>query len=322
MKKKAIGQIIACSIVGVLLAGTLALLIGVLPKVDVIEPIRTAMQTVTDTIKRLPQVRFEPSISVGGESTDGYAKGNGVYDTVPEKLQIDWATGRIGIRVTDGQQVRLTEWAGNVNPDTAAAGTIDERYSMRHRSSGSVLKVQEFRSGMTLPDPEVRSKTLLVELPKAALKTLSIDAATVDLVLEGIDADTFDLDLATGTLAVSACTFQKAKMDIATANGSFDSCTIEDIDLDSAMAELTFDLLNAPKRIDADAATGQYRFMLPMEASFTVKASKIAGKVSVDGFDIASTSSDRVVVGDGAASYRFDLATGTISIEARTGNRF
>ena len=336
MKKKAIGQIIACSIIGVILTGLLASAICVLPAVGVVqncdvsaEPIRNAVNSVTDAFSNLPVPHVKVSNlpgSIWNEtfSDQGYTAGNGVYETAPDQIDISWALGRVVVVASDAaDQIRLIEWIGDVDPKTAAAAEISGTYQMRHKLSDGKLSVKQFRGGLSVLSTLFEaSKTLLIELPKSSLNKLSIEGASVNIDLTDLSVEKLDVDLAAGSMRIESCTITLVDGDLASSKGSFTNCSIDKIDIDAAAAELTFDLVKTPAKIDIDAAAGTYRFELPADASFTADVDSFAASVKITGFANASTNKGKTVVGSGENRFDFDMAAGSVTIEARAENKF
>ena len=226
MRKRAIAQIIACSIIASILT---FILIGctatgitssiVHDTVDAIgDPIKKTVEITEKAVSHLPTPRIRlfgcaPIITIDdndlviGDSTgsvpSGYSEGDAAYDAVPTTLDIDWASGRIYIDVrADAQGVRLYECAGSVTPDLAAAeapNDVADPNRMIHRFQNDTLKIEQFRHGITwVGVHETYQKTLVVILPETTLDKLNIDAAAVEIFLNGCKADRLDLDTAAG----------------------------------------------------------------------------------------------------------------------------
>lgn len=332
MKKKAIAKIIVCSIFAVLFTGFLitALLLPTrayqcsVGSVDVDLSGETFFQNIGKAFTEFvnDSVRFPSPFRISvGENYDakGYASGNATYAEIPETLDIDWAAGRIVI-LSDASatEIRLTEWKGNVDPETASESVADEAYRMRHIVENGKLKIREY-SG-TLNAAGTFSKTLLVVLPQKTFGTLSLDIASADLELNQVNARELDVDAASGSIKATDCVFDKTDCDFAAPKGEFVRCSIKTVDVDCASCDFSFDLLNTPEKMNFDFASGAFRIVLPSDASFTAQSDSVAGKVTVNGFASISKIGDKMVVGSGASSFQFDMMAGSISITARVSN--
>lgn len=328
MRKRAIGKIIACSIVGVILTGILLAAIGVgaAGLIDATLPERSARNVVEkleQSVERLPRLNFLffgiPVLD--DDPTDGYSIGDASYDAAPKKLVVEWATGKVVVIASDAATgVTLTEYAGSVDPLTALPGGVEEGDRMRHKLAYGELTVREFTS--VTKTWKSLQKTLLVVLPTAQLDKLTLEIASADVELTDLTVDQLKLDFASGSLTAQNCALNRVDYDVASGSGEFTATTIGSLDVDCASGKLTFDLLNTPNNVDIDLASGNVRFILPADASFTVDADALSGSVKIDGFAIESEHDGKKVIGGGASRFDFDLTSGKITIEARPGNTF
>lgn len=348
MRKRAIAKIIVCSIIGailtvVLLAGTAAALSGHLTGLpgrfvqsfqDEGELFWKAVETTEKAFDSLPVPKLHfigcaPVITFSdndfsllpssGTVKSGYTLGNMAYEGTASSVSIDWAAGRIIIATHDGADgIYLYEYEGTDDAELSTAlkeDPIPEREQMMHRFSGGALKIEEFPEGIVWPKGNATIKTLVVLLPKSAVKKLDIDAAAASVDLIGIEAGELDLDCASGKVRVTNSTLKEVDVDCAAATGEFLSCTIESIDVDSAGANLKFELLNTPSKIDIDGMAGSYRIVLPSDASFSVKADSLAGSVNINGFQ-TGYENGRTIVNGGKNKFDFSLMSGSVTIEA------
>lgn len=328
MRKRAIGKIIACSIIGVILTGILftAIGFGAAGLIDASLPgvsVQKAVNTIEQSVERLPRVNFSffgiPVIS--DDNLAGYSVGNGAYETAPSEVEIDWATGKVVIVVSDAATgVTLTEYAGAVDPTTALPGGIEEQDQMRHKLSNGKLSVREF--GSVAATWNTIKKTLYVVLPQSQLDELSLEIAAAGVELVDLNADKLDIECASGDLTAKNCAFTSVDYDVASGSGEFTGTVIRTLDVDCASGKLTFDLLNTPDSVDVDLASGNVRFVLPADASFTVDSDMLSGSVWIDGFAIESDHNGHKVVNGGLGRFDFDMTSGKITIEARSGNTF
>lgn len=347
MRRRAIGKIIVCSIIGViltavLLGGTAAALAGKTGSsaMQQIESflgndsiVRKAIEETERAFRRLPVPKLHffgcaPVISFSDSGSgktvsekDGYQKGNMFYAGKPESLTVEWAAGRILIATHSmSEGVYLYEYNGKTEHSVSAAPEIPanevrESDRMVHRYENGALKIQEYAESVLWPVGETPVKTLVVAVPEGILRKLKIEAAAADLEILDVDALQLDLDCASGKIFASGCEIGEANIDCAAVSGEFKDCLVGSIDLDSAGAMFTFELDKTPSKIDVDGAAGSYKFVLPRDASFSVKADTLAGTVSINGF---ATKEDgrKTVVNGGDSTFDFDLMSGSVTIEA------
>ena len=349
MRKSAIAKIIVCSILALILTSVLAVSVAVYRGNGSVQSgklaeflgsdslFRKTLEITENAIERLPQpklhlfgcapvITFEEngdsSVSLAGRVPNGYSEGNAVYDGTPDAVEIDWAAGRVVIAVrNDSTGISLYEYAGNLEPQwdaLAPESDVPAANRMIHRFQSGTLKVEQFRRGITWPGVHnTYVKTLVVTIPVCELAKLRIDAASVDIELADLSAKQLNLDAASGSVAATGCTFERADIDAAATKGVFTRCTIGRLDLDSATGSMDFDLLNTPERVDIDAASGNYRFTLPADASFSVKVDSLSGSVNINGFT-TSYANGKTVVGDGSSLFDIDSMSGSVTIDART----
>ncbi len=353
MKRRAIAKIIVCSIIGAVLISVLCAAIGwnkLHESTDTLNNalheaidspvIREGIEITNKTLSGLPvpRIRFfgcapvitleDGDLSFGGKGTvpSGYSEGNGGYETAPDRVEIDWAAGSVFIVAkADASGVSLFEYAGDLDPiPDGASGdyAVPDDNRMIHKLSGGTLKVEQFRRGIRrVGVQETYRKTLVVVLPESALSTLRIDAASVKLNLDSLKIYKLDLDLAAGSLSAADCAIDEVNIDSAAGSGAFTACSIGRLDLDFASGSMDFDLLNTPDKVNVDAATGKFRFTLPADASFAVKADSLSGSVTLEGFD-SSAQNGRTVVNGGSSSFEFDLMSSSVVIAARTDGKY
>ena len=345
MRKRAIAQIIACSIIASILT---FILIGctaagvtssiVHDTVDAIgDPIKSTVEITENAISHLPTPRVHlfgcaPIITLENEDItigsptgivpSGYSEGSATYDAVPTTLDIDWAAGRVYIDVrSDAQSVSLYEYEGSVTPDlyaSEAPNDVADPNRMIHRFQNGTLKIEQFRHGLTwVGVHDTYQKTLVVILPETTLDKLNLDVAAVDTYLNGCEADRLDLDAASGKLNAASCVFDRVEIDAAATDLNFTDGKVNRIDLDMASGKALFDLANTPDQIDADCASGSITLRLPADASFTSKVNALSGTISLNGFS-GTTSNGKTVVNGGASSFEFEMMSGKVTIEAKT----
>ena len=359
MRKKAIGQIIVCSILAVILTGVLLTSIvlfrgysGTLPISGKISEfvqndalIQDAVSAAKDAFHSLPVPKLRlfgcvpvitfsnNDISIGAGSSDGtvpsgYILGAGAYAETPDQIKIEWASGRIYLRTTDASVpgaesgVMIYEYTGSVALDSFTdlpVSDVSEDRALISKMEGGTLKIEEFKKGYSFSgitnNPE---KTLVVLVPSSRLKEIEIDCAAAYVSLDGLEIEKLDLDSATADIMVNACTIDSLDVDSATNDGTFLSCYIRKIDIDSATGSFCFDLINTPDTIDVDAMSGNYKLVLPKDASFSVDMDSLSASLSMPGFS-ANILGHNTVVGGGNSQFDFDLVSGEIIITAGGG---
>lgn len=358
MRKKAIGQIIVCSIFAVILTGVLLTSIvlfrgydGTLPLSGKISEFVQNDQLIQDAVNAAekafhslptPKLRFfgcAPIITFSNSDSDtvfsegtvpsGYTLGAGSYTDTPDKIKIEWASGRIYVRPMDtavpGSEngVQIYEYTGSVALDSfmdLPVSDVPEGRALISKMEGRSLKIEEFKHGFSLSDVTGSyEKTLVVLVPAERLSEIEIDCAAARVSLANLDLYRLDIDSATADIDVDACKIDDLDLDSATNSGRFTSCEIRKIDLDSATGNFTFELTGTPDIIDVDAMSGKYEFVLPSDSSFSVDMDSLSASLSMPGFS-SNLFGHNTIVGTGNSKFDFDLVSGEIVIRAAGGS--
>lgn len=354
MRKKAIGQIIVCSIFAVILTGVLLTSIilfhgsnSVLPLSGRITEFVQNDKLIQDAVKAAdnafhslptPKIRFfgcapvitfssSDSGTVLGEGAvpPGYDLGAGSYTDTPDRIKIEWASGRIYVRPLDSgapgssNGVQIYEYTGSVLlnsfTDLPVTDVPEERWLIS-KMDGRSLTIEEFKKGYSLTGITGNSeKTLVVLVPAEKLSEIEIDCAAASVSLDNLVIGTLDIDSASADIDVSSCTIDSLDVDSASNRGTFSSCRIRKIDIDSASGSFRLELYNTPEIIDVDAMSGKYEFILPSDSSFSVDMDSLSASLSMPGFS-SNLFGHNTIVGSGDSRFSFDLVSGEIIIEA------
>lgn len=357
MRKKAIGQIIVCSIFAVILTGVLLTSIilfrgynGTLPLSGRITEFVQNDELIQDAVKAAekafhslptPKIRFfgcAPVITFSNNGSDavfsegtvpsGYLAGAGSYTETPDRIKIEWASGRIYIRTKDpgvpGSEngVEIYEYKGSVLLNEfkdLPVSDVSEDRALISKIDGRSLTIQEFKKGASFTGVTGNTeKTLVVLVPAERLSEIEIDCASASVSLDNLLIGTLDIDSASADIEVSSCSIDSLDVDSASNRGTFSSCRIGKIDIDSASGSFLLELSNTPEIIDVDAMSGKYEFILPGDSSFSVDMDSLSASLSMPGFS-SNLFGHNTIVGSGDSRFNFDLVSGEIIIRAADG---
>jgi hypothetical protein len=246
-------------------------------------------------------------------------------------IKIDWVAGSVNLRVGSGNEIVFSE---------SSYRSLTDQQKMRYTVSDSgVLQIHFcqditnifnwFNEGSNMP-----AKTLTPEVPAALigmLEQVEVETVSADIDASGVygtktglstvsgkincaDVAANDLQLAStsGTIACENSTVYSLNLNNVSggirAEGEFTQ-----VDAETVSGSITLALANVPEKIDVDGVSGSITVVLPQDANFTAKLDSVSGSISCE-FP-GTLGNDKVVVGDGGATYRFETVSGSLKIE-------
>lgn len=277
MKRNAIARIIIYSILILVLAGILAAALGV----------GTFM------------FQFGGS---GGEVVEG---GFSLPAADIRNLEIEWAAGSITIVRGETEDIIAVE---------SAQGEIND--SMTYKLSGDTLKISYAMPGIRIGFHSTPKKDLHITVPMDwDCSHLSIDAASTDIEIRDLTADTLELNSASSDCILTDCNIGKLELDGASCNLNY-SGKLDSLDCDGASTDITAVFTNVPNSINLDGASAELDITLPEDCGFRVEMDGMSNRFSSD-FSTTSTD-DCYVYGNGACKIEVDGMSTTVRI--RKGN--
>ncbi|MBR5405036.1 MAG: DUF4097 family beta strand repeat protein [Oscillospiraceae bacterium] len=257
-----------------------------------------------------------------------------------DALDIDWPSGSVEVKVSDGDTVTVKE---------TTKADLEDDLKVHSWADGSVLRVRFCKSGTNYRKSE--SKTLEITVPEGTLfETVTADTASAELTCTGLKAKTVDLDAASGTLRYTgtADTFRAdaasgnvvfsgearvIKTDTASGNVTVDltgrnesisadtasgkmNISAEQpgkISADSASGDQSFRLNAVPQEMNLDSASGDVCIYLPEDAGFTADISTASGTVQSE-MPLTKSGNGTYTCGSGGSKIEVDTASGDVSI--------
>jgi DUF4097 and DUF4098 domain-containing protein YvlB len=183
-------------------------------------------------------------------------------------------------------------------------------------------------------DANMPSKTLTMEVPASLiglLENVEIDTVSANIDLSGVfgaktelstvsggircaDIANADLKLSSTSGTIICENTTATELDIDNISGSVRiEGEFEKIDVDTVSGSVRIAVATAPKSIEVDGVSGSITVALPENADFTARLDSVSGSISC-AFP-GTLGSNRVVVGDGSANYRFNTVSGSVNIE-------
>lgn len=185
-----------------------------------------------------------------GETVEGSSYTANVSDVT--SLDIDWAAGSITIVTADTDQITVAE-----------SGEITEKYTMVCTEKNGKLTVEFTKSNVTVGIGSIPAKDLTITVPRDwTCSELELDAAAVEVNIDGLTVDALSLDGAAAELRF---------------NGS-----VNYMDIDGASMEMDLVCANRPVKIDIDGASCVLDLTLPEDCGFLVQINGLGCSFSAD----------------------------------------
>ena len=306
MKAKAIVKIAICSVVALLLTAILC------AALFASERIRNADFDWSTGI----------SSNISYRDADSYTVGSGKVRGELQDMEINWFSGSVTVKAYDGDEICITE------PEIT-----EESEQLRFRLENGKLTIQERKSGKINIGLGIHAnKSLEVLIPEEQaerLRSMEINSASAEILLEGLRINETEIDLASGNATLKDCNLQTFSIDSASGDciaentqiGDFsmDSASgsahltgrIDKLEMDAASGSLEAKLENAPREVEFNAASGDCRLTIPKDAAFTAEMDSLSGELSVDGFAV-NFRGKTYICGSGDAEYVFNTASGDV----------
>lgn len=216
-------------------------------------------------------------------------------------IQIDWSTGSITIVPGDVDAITYQETGCKDDNDRMVLAMADDTLII-HFTNTRVFW------GITIDTP----KDLLITVPRDwSCNELEIDVASAQVTIRDLTIETVDFDGASGVCKFENSQVGHLDMDTASGDVRFNGM-LQELDLDAASASCTLVLTQAPKRIDADMASGDLDITLPENSGFSMKLDAVSGDFSSD-FP-TTIQNDCHVYGDGSCRINVSAMSGDVVI--------
>lgn len=232
--------------------------------------------------------------------------GTYTYDAARiREIEIDWAAGSITIQpVADLTEIQITE----TEPS-------DDKYRMVCKQSGDTLSIQYCKSSIQFPSFGITAdsaKDLVILVPADWIcRSLEIDAASADVMLQDLTVEELDFDGASGCCDLINCNVGSMDLDAASGNIRFSGC-LDSLDFDGASGDCTLVLTNCPRYVDLDGVSGRLDITLPSDCGFSVDTDGLRCDFTTD--FTTETRNGRYHCGNGSCSIDIDAISGSVRI--------
>ncbi len=213
-------------------------------------------------------------ISFGGSAgfeyanADKYTAGETTVSSRVEDLDIHWTDGKVNFIYHDGEGISISE---------TSKRNLSEDDRLRWWLDGTTLRIRYAKSGLRLTAN--LEKELTVSLPKdLKLKTVSAEATSADMKLDGLAADEIRLQSTSGDIRGTA---EAGKLTAGSTSGDLDlrqDGAMESAEAGSTSGKITL-ALGDVKTLKASTTSGSIR--VEAAAAGKVKIGSTSGSVTV-----------------------------------------
>lgn len=220
-----------------------------------------------------------------------------------DRLNIDWAAGKIVILPVEGSEIAVTE------------ELLGEEDEMVLKLDGSTLYVEYSENAVSLNFGSINKKNLYITVPQDwVCKELDIDAASADVQAEFLTVEKLESSTASGEHTFRDCKVEQLTLE--TVSGDLDySGTLDKLDFGGVSAQADVVLTNFPKSIDVETVSGDVNLTLPKECGFTLEKDSVSGHFSSE--LETRKENGKYVYGDGQC--KIDVEGVSASITIRKG---
>ena len=244
-----------------------------------------------------------PGIIVRGTTEAPVVSRNHFNAEEIDRLNIDWAAGKIVILPVEGSEIAVTE------------ELLGEEDEMVLKLDGSTLYVEYAENAVSLNFGSINKKNLYITVPQDwVCKELDIDAASAT-----VQAERLTIQKAASSTASGSHTFRDCKVErltLETVSGDLDySGTLDKLDFGGVSAQADVVVTNFPKSIDVETVSGDVNLTLPKECGFTLEKDTVSGLFSSE--LETRKENGKYVYGDGQC--KIDVEGVSASITIRKG---
>lgn len=272
----------------------------------------------------------DASINCGGfgmgytyPNADKYEKGNFTLEEEISWLEINWISGSVSVKVTDGDKVYAEE-----------TNVSDDDRKMRYLMEDGKLTIQFQKSKwFSFRDSFSKGKDLTVYIPEKMaenMKMIDIETTSADLEISGFYSRTVDIETVSGKVNIKDASAEA--MDIESVSGTIKGTGVKAdelkaeavsgsvdmdgifqiVDLEAVSGDLNISSDAFIKEVDAETVSGSISLSIPEGDGFTAEMDSVSGDFNTD-FETKSKDGKKIY-GDGSAEYSFETVSGDVYI--------
>lgn len=215
-------------------------------------------------------------------------------------IELDWITGDITVKVTDGDKIHVSETGASNDDDMMRYCVENGVLDIKWRAKG------RYDSGL--------KKSLAVEIPRSLTSAIDFDAALVsaDTTITGCKFNKLSVSAVSGSVDISECVANKLDVDNVsgriTINGE-----ISEADFDTVSGDITLRTTVSIKEISVDSVSGDFS-LSTIEKPKKISVETISGHISCYGEDVHSGREFDKENTDGVGKVEVETVSGDISL--------
>lgn len=274
-----------------------------------------AASTVDSTEPSDASFNPEPA-KLPASKNDGYT--NGPVSTFPadgsfENLRVSWAAGSVWIGIVSDDQAD-----GAIQIYERMRGNVPRDQMMDIESHGNTVEVLYNKPSQAwFGCGIIGSKHLLVLIPQSAagcLESLTLEVASGESTIYGLDCSKIDISMASGKLKVSETAGSEFSIEASSGSADISGAFRNRIDISALSGNINFATLHTPNSASLEVASGNATLTLPENAGFTAQVDKASGSFNCDYETIQR--GDAYICGDGRSSIDIDMASGNVTLKS------
>lgn len=287
------------------------------------------------------KIPAKATLSPGG-TTGETSFGSGEVSEKIERIEIDWASGKVQLAQHDGSSIKIEERSNTeLKQDERVHWRVDGttlRIWLREPNGFDLLNFAKKELTLTLPET-LRLDEIEIDVASAEVrgsvnaKKLSVDTASGKIDLTA-DASELKAGTASGEVRIHhSGTLEKAAFDTSSGAVTAELGDVRYLKADTASGDLTFRLTGAekvelesasgkvravcdttPDRLEVDTASGDVELTLPKDADFRLELDTASGKFRSE-IPLAMQD-DEYLAGSGKGEFEISTASGDITIKS------
>lgn len=257
-------------------------------------------------------------------NADKYEKGDFTLEEEISRLEVNWISGNVYLKVTDDDKVYAEET--EVSDDDRKMRylvengklTIQFQKSKRFMLSSSFSKdltvyiPKKMAENMNLIDMETTSANM--EIDSFFSKKIDFDTVSGSINIKNLETEVLDVESVSGDVEGTEVKADELKVEIVSGDTDMDGA-FEKIDLEAVSGDLRVVSEIFPRNVDAETVSGKITLDIPEGDGFTAKFDSVSGDFNTD-FSISSKDGKKIY-GNGGAEYSFDTVSGDVNVNRR-----
>ncbi len=240
-------------------------------------------------------------------NADKYNVGNKAYSEDIQRLDIDWVSGSVTLKIYSGSEIKIEE----------SGASEKDADKMRTRIEKGILYVKYAASGKKLTNNKTQGKTLVVYLPlkyiDAALNEVEIETVSADVFINEtehiISCGELDVKSVSGEIKLDGISAREASIENVsgkvTVKGEY-----SELDVSTVSGKVSLAPDNKVPRISVDSVSGDVDLTIP-DMGFKAELETVSGKMKFKSENVGRTH----MYGDSMSKFDFETVSADVDIK-------